>query len=100
MDEKTHGDRIKAEIIAAVLRQWVDDPEGITVRSIAKECNLTHGAVLYHFGTVANLRKAAAVAAVATGESRVIAQLIATRNPLVADMNEKTRRKHLVAAGV
>ena len=100
MSEKTHGAKIKAQIIAAVVAQWVDDPDGITVRSVARDCGLTHGAILYHFGTAAKLREAAAVHAVQIGESRVIAQLIATRNPLVADMNEATRRKHMVAAGV
>jgi AcrR family transcriptional regulator len=91
------GVKRRRSILDATLKIWANDPSSATVRRIARECNLTHGAILYHFGTVQKLHQAAADYAVQIGCSRVIAQLIATRNPVITNMDEKTRRQHLIA---
>ena len=93
-----HGDKTKQAIMNATLQLWADDPVTITTRAIATVCNVTHGSILYHFGTIEGLKTQAAKQAVEIGRSRVIAQLIATRHAAVANMDAKTRRMHLFAA--
>lgn len=95
----THGDKRRRTILEAALALWADDPASVTVRAVARGAGLTHGAVLYHFGTVDALKADAAALAVLTGNSRVIVQLIGTRHPAVTDMDSETRHAHMTRAG-
>lgn len=99
MEQDKHSDRRRREILDTGLKAWASDPTNVTVRYIARQMGVTHGTVMYHFVSIVELRNAIAEHAVKVGESRVIAQLIATRHPAIADMNEKTRRNHMNAAG-
>lgn len=94
-----HGDKKRREILDSVLSVWANDPANLTVRQIAKKCGISHGGILYHFGSIDQLKHEAATLAVQTENSRVIAQLILTRHPSIAEMDEGTRRAHLIAAG-
>lgn len=97
MDSATHGDRVKAQIIETGLAIWRDDPALFTARGVGKALGMTHSAILYHFGTSDGLKAAVAAEAVKIGCPVIVPQLIATRNPAVADMNPGERQRFLAA---
>lgn len=85
----------KTRILETGLRLWRAD-QPITARRIARELDLTHGAVCYHFARGdKSLRDAIAYHCVEQGESKVIAALILERHKAVAHMSEPERMEHL-----
>jgi AcrR family transcriptional regulator len=86
-----HGDKIKAAILAKGLELWPN----ASARAIARAIGCTHGNVLYHFKSALELQFAIARHAVATGDARIVPQLIAMRNPAVADMSDADRARYL-----
>jgi AcrR family transcriptional regulator len=87
------GDKTKRKILDAGLKLWRDDPRSVNFRNIAEKINMTHPAVLYHFGED-TLRDAVAAHAVQVGDSRIIVQLMAMKHPAVSSMSDADRRRH------
>lgn len=87
----THGERRKRDILAAGVQLWPD----VTARSVARVLDITHSAILYHFGTVAALRDAVAVEAVRTADSRVVPMLITARHPAADVLSSDQRQGYL-----
>lgn len=87
----TSGERTKRDILEMGLRLWRAG-EAITARRIARELNLAHGTVSYHFRRGDHsLRDAVAFHCVEQGETRIIAALIAERHKAVSHMDDATR---------
>lgn len=97
MNEVKHGARMKRRILETGLRLWSVDHTSITARRIALEMDLTHGAVLYHFGGIDALRDAIARFAVEQNDSRVIVHLIASNHAAIAGLSDADRVKHMRA---
>jgi AcrR family transcriptional regulator len=94
-DNRTHGERVKAAIIATGIRLWHVNPAHVTARRIAREHGVTHAAVLYHFGNAEGLRNAIADAAVSCGDRVIVPQLITAKHPAAAALSEADRRQYL-----
>lgn len=90
------GERTKRAILEMGARLWGVDPAYVTARRIAKELNLVHGTVTYHFPAGERpLKNAIAHFAVQEGISRCIAHLIAGNHKAVSHMDDATRLEHL-----
>ena len=88
----------KTRILETGLRLWRAD-QPITARRIARELDLTHGAICYYFSRGdRSLRDAIAYHCVQQGESKVIAALILERHKAVAHMGDMERMEHLRSA--
>lgn len=85
---------MKDKIIETGLQLWRDDPAKVTANGIARILGVSHVAVLYHFQTAENMRRAIAAEAVRIGDSRVITHLIASRHLAVVDMPASERAQH------
>lgn len=94
MDSETHGERVKASILAAGLRMWRDTRECPSARAVGRCVGLTHSAVLYHFPS---LRSAVASEAVRTGDAVIVPQLITAHDPAADALSEADRRRFLGA---
>jgi AcrR family transcriptional regulator len=94
----SHGERVKLRILEMGLRLWRANPSYVSARRIAHELDMTHGAVLYHFGHTAALVDAIAYHAVREGEARVIVSLIGMQHKAVAHMDDAQRLEHISAA--
>lgn len=90
-----HGDKARKQILDAGVQLWRADPSRINARNIAKLIGKTHPTVYHHYPDKERLLKAVASHGVREGDSFVIVSLILTNNPLVADMSEDERQKHL-----
>lgn len=86
------GEVMKKKILDAGVKLWPN----VTAREIARRIGADHPLVIYHFGS--GLMDAIASHAVDTGNSRVIAQLIATKHKAVRKMDALERQKHMDAA--
>jgi AcrR family transcriptional regulator len=91
----THGERKKALILMCGVKLWRADPASVSARRIGKMMNMTHAAVLYHFGDIAGLKAAIAAEAVRLGDSVIVPQLIASRHPAAAALSVADRRRFL-----
>lgn len=88
----------KTRILETGLRLWRAD-QPITARRIARELDMTHGTVVYHFSRGdKSLRDAIAYHCVEQGESKVIAALILEKHAAVAHMGANERMEHLRSA--
>lgn len=94
-DNGTHGGRTKASILAAGVALWRDDPRSVSARGVASRLGMTHGAVLYHFGTSDALRDAIAAEAVRKGDTKIVPMLIAEQHPAAAALSSADRRRYL-----
>lgn len=92
---QTHGDRVKARILAAGLDLWSFDAGAVTARRIGKRLGMTHGAVLYHFAGIDALKHAIAVEAVRVKDAVIVPMLIASKHPAAADLSESERRRYM-----
>lgn len=95
VEDRTHGEKVKALILTCGVKLWRDDPASVSARRIGKMMDMTHSAVLYHFGNADGLRAAIAAEAVRTGDTVIVPQLIASRHPAVADLSASDRRRYL-----
>lgn len=93
----THGERVKASILATGLELWRVDPAWVTSRRIGRKLQMTHAGVLYHFGDWAALRAAIACEAVRTGDPVIVPQLITTHDPAAGALSDADRRRFLGA---
>jgi AcrR family transcriptional regulator len=82
---------LKRSILDAGVAMWPD----VTARSIARQIGTSHTIVLYHFRDIVGLKAAIAEHAVLTCDSRVIAQLIATKHPAVDSMPAETIARYM-----
>lgn len=88
MDKKT--------IIEAGVAVWRDQGiDKLTLRSIAKLLQITHPAILYHFGTMANLKNAIAQHALQIGETKIIRYLVVTEHSSVASLTQAQKQAFL-----
>lgn len=92
------GERRKIEILNAAVNLWSNQTDCPTTRQVAEKACCTHTTVLYHFPKN-TLRNAAANWAVVNGVSSVIVKLILENHPVVINMSEVNRKKHLNAIG-
>lgn len=99
MNNNEQGTRTRRAILDMGLTLWRVDPSYVTARRIARELDMTHGSVCYHFPHgQQRLRDAIAAHAVQQGESRVIVSLIGQRHKAVAHLDEAQRLEHMRAA--
>lgn len=77
------------------LKLWRSDPTKISTRNIAKMIGKSHVTVFNKFPN--GVRKAIAAHGVAKGDSVVIVSLMLINDPLVANLSEEEREKHLQA---
>ena len=92
----TAGELTKRRILEMGLTLWRVDPAYVTARRIAKELNMSHGTVCYHFPRgERSLKDAIAFHAVQNGESRVIVHLIAMNHKAVSHMDDTARQEHM-----
>lgn len=97
----TAGELTKRRILEMGMTLWRVDPAYVTARRIAKELNMSHGSVCYHFPRgERSLKDAIAFYAVQEGESRVIVHLIAGNHKAVSHMDDTARQEHVRAAAV
>lgn len=94
MKNEKKGEITKRKMLNAGVKLWPH----VTARAIANELEMTHPTVAYHFGDNSDLCNAVAEYAVQIGNSRVIAQLIATKHRAVRKMPALERQKHMDAA--
>jgi len=84
----------KLRILETGLRLWRAD-QPITARRIARELDLTHGAVCYHSREWdGGLRDMIAYHAVEQGEAKVIVALIAENHKHVRHMTNEEKQKY------
>ena len=95
MTDRTHGERVRASILATGLELWRDDPTAVSARRIARTLGMSHCNVLYHFKSASALKDALAVEAVRVGDAVVVPQLIAARHAAVADLPPADRERFL-----
>jgi len=86
------GEATKLLMLETGIKLWPN----VTARAIGRKIGLTHSAVAYHFND-GELVDAVAAHAVETGNSKVIAQLIATNHKAVRKMSQADKMKHLSA---
>jgi AcrR family transcriptional regulator len=89
--EMTHSDQVKQQILETGVKLW----PYATARAIGRELDLSHSAILYHFGSSDLLQMDVARYAVHTGNAKVIVQLLASAHPAVAGMKPSERKKYL-----
>ena len=89
--EMKHSDEVKRRILETGVQLW----PYATARAIGRELDLSHSAILYHFGNSELLALDVARYAVHTGNAKVILQLLANDHPAVRDMTPRERRKYL-----
>lgn len=94
-DDLSHGERVKASILASGVALWRDDPASVTARKIGKALGMTHGGVLYHYGSIDALRMAVATEAVRLGDVVIVPQLIASRHSAIEGMPADDRARYL-----
>lgn len=92
MNTTIQGDQSKAAIIRAAIDLWHERGQAaVSARAIGKRVGLTHAGVIYHFGNVAGLLDAVKREAIADADGRIIRQLIACDDPLVAEWSAADR---------
>lgn len=86
-----HGEDIKARILKIGLTLWPN----VSAREIGRQMDMSHSAVLYHFNDAAGLNNAIAKYAVETGNSKIIIQLLAVGHPVISQMDDALRHRHM-----
>lgn len=94
-DNLSHGERVKALILTCGVKLWHSDPASVSARAIGKMMDMTHSAVLYHYGNADGLKAAIAAEAVRIGDPVIVPQLIASRHPAAASINDVDRQRYL-----
>ena len=84
--------KVRKSILDIGVKLWPN----VTAREIARQLDMTHPNISYHFGD--KLKDAIAAHAVDIGNSRVIAQLIATKHKAVRKLSAIERQRHMDAA--
>lgn len=90
-----YGEKVRKQILDAGLKLWRADPSKVDAGNIAKLMGRTRPSIYHHYPDKERLLKAVAHHGVKTGDSVVIVSLMLTGHPLVADMDEDERQKHL-----
>ncbi len=92
---QSHGERVKAAILTTGLALWRENAGSVSARRIAKRLNITHAAVLYHYGTAAAMHDAIACEAVRIGDAAIVPMLIAAKHPAADSLSATDRRRFL-----
>lgn len=90
MTKQKAGDRAREKILDAALQIWPN----VTITAVAERCRMTPAAIFYHFPGRSALRAAAVQHAIESDCSRVIVQLIASKDPAISKMSAKDRIRH------
>lgn len=99
MNKYMHGERQVSAIVQAGLDLWCAKGErAVTARAIARAVGLTHGGVLFHFNGMEDLKQQVKHAAIATGNTKVICEMLVARDPAVAHFTQEQRSAWLNAA--
>lgn len=85
----------KKQILDAGVQLWREDPNKINARNIAKLINKTHPTIYNHYPNKKHLVEAVASHGVQTGDSVIIVNLLLMGHPMIADIPEDERQKHL-----
>lgn len=89
----THGEKVKAAILAEGLALWRLNRHTVSARRIGARLDMTHGNVLYHFRDAAGLHDALAAEAVRINDVKIMRQLIAEGHAAVASVSPDDRRR-------
>ena len=93
------GDKSKVAIVRTALELWREGGERVvTARGIGKRVGLSHAGVIYHFGSTGAMLDAVKRQAIEDGDGVVIAALILSNDPLVAQWSQTDRQAWLSAA--
>lgn len=88
--------KTREEILHAGLKLWREKGvENVNARNVGELINKTHPTIYYHYETRDELIKAVAEYGVQTGDSVIIVSLMLTGDPLVANLTDAERHKHL-----
>lgn len=89
----THSDEVKERILKKGVELW----PYASARAIGRELDLSHSAILYHFGNSDLLQLDVARYAVQMENSRVIVQLLATGHAAVKDMKPADKKRYMAS---
>lgn len=96
VDDLSHGERVKASILAHGVALWRDRGEAcVTARQIARGIGKTHAAVLYYFADAETMKAAIASEAMRLGDPVIVPQLIASRHPAASSLSVEDKRRFL-----
>lgn len=90
--KQSHGDKTKEKILKVGVKLWPH----VSPTAIARELQMTHPSVLYHFPNN-TLLDSIAEYAIESGESRIILQLVASKHPAAKDLSVAERIRHFNA---
>lgn len=93
-----YNDSMKEQILSVGCELWENNPASVTVRGIARVIGCVHGTVLWHFGSLDELKSAIAEYAVKAGNDKVIAHLIVSGHDAVKSLPLAARERHMRTA--
>lgn len=97
----TRKRRTNEEHQRAILSAALIDARGglaaVTLRGVARRCNISHKQVALSFGTVDALREAVAAEAVRVGDGDVIGRLVIDKHRVVDAMPVVDRQRYVAA---
>lgn len=83
----------KERILEAGIKIWLRNPLSVNAYAIAREMQIVHGTVLYHFPE--GVRDAVAEYAVKTNNNKIIIQLIAAGHKSVELLDAEKRAEYV-----
>jgi hypothetical protein len=89
----SYSENVRKEILKKGLDIYKDDPAKLNHHFVAKELDISNAKIHYHFGK--DLKQAVLKYAVEQGDSRVIVQLIASKDALVQHLTKEDRQRHV-----
>ncbi len=92
------GTDTKGALLNAALIMARDGLSAVTLRGLASRLEVDHRTVVYHFGTVAQLRQAVAAEGLARRDVMVVARMILDKHPAVSDLPGVERDRVMLAA--
>ncbi len=95
---KLRAEQRRAQIMAHATRVAIDGfLYDVTADAIAEAVGVKRPTVLYHFGSMQGLRDAVVRTAIRRENLSILAQAIASNDPLVKDINDDLRRRAVLS---